>query len=39
MQTNVEDRIAEAVISAKNGVSLITVSGTEDFSDTVVTSV
>ena len=39
MQTNVEDRIAEAVISAKNGVSLITVSGTEDFSDTVVTCV
>ncbi|MBQ9692328.1 MAG: ATP-dependent Clp protease ATP-binding subunit [Clostridia bacterium] len=39
MQTNVEDRIAEAVISAKNGVSLITVSGKDDLSDTVVTCV
>ena len=39
IQTNIEDRIAEAVISAKSEVSLISVSAKDDLSDTIISCV
>ena len=39
IQTNIEDRIAEAVIAAKSAVSLISVSASDDLRDMVISCV